>query len=41
MDYGEDYDFKRDVYVDNPLIFEHPDTIEDKLKQQFQHVVFN
>ena len=41
MDYGEDYDFKRDVYVDNPHIFEHPATIEDKLKQQFQHVVFN
>jgi ribonucleoside-triphosphate reductase len=41
MDYGEEYDLKRDVYVDNPLIFEHPDTIEDKIKQQFQHVVFN
>ena len=41
MDYGEDYDFKRDVYADNPLLFEHPDTIEDKIKQQFQHVVFN
>lgn len=41
MDYGEEYDLKRDVYVDNPLIFEHPNTIEDKIKQQFQHVVFN
>lgn len=41
MDYGEEYDLKRDVYVDNPLIFEYPDTIEDKIKQQFQHVVFN
>lgn len=41
MDYGEEYDLRRDVYVDNPLIFEHPNTIEDKIKQQFQHVVFN
>lgn len=41
MDYGEDYDLKKDMFVDNPELFEHPDTIEDKIKQQFQHVVFN
>ena len=41
MDYGEDYDLKKDVFVENPELFEHPKTIEDELKQQFQHVVFN
>lgn len=40
-DYGEDYDLKKDVLVDNPDLFEHPNTIEDKIKQQFQHVIFN
>ena len=40
-DYGEDYDLKKDTFVDNPELFDHPDTIEDKIKQQFQHVVFN
>ena len=40
-DYGPDYDILHDKCVDNPLVFEHPDTIEDKIKQQFQHVVFN
>ena len=41
MDYGEDYDLKRNYLVDNPNLFKNPDTIEDKIKQQFQHVVFN
>lgn len=40
-DYGEDYDLIKDAIVDNPELFDHPDTIEDKIKQQFQHVVFN
>ena len=40
-DYGKDYDLKKDTLVDNPELFDHPDTIEDKIKQQFQHVVFN
>ena len=40
-DYGEDYDLIKDAIVDNPELFDHPDTIEDKSKQQFQHVVFN
>lgn len=41
MDYGEDYDLNRNLVVDNPYIFKNPHTIEDKIKQQFQHVVFN
>ncbi len=40
-DYGEDYDLKKYTFVDNPRMFDKPDTIEDKIKQQFQHVVFN
>ena len=40
-DYGEDYDLIKNAVVDNPELFDHPDTIEDKIKQQFQHVVFN
>lgn len=40
-DYGPDYDLLRTACVDNPILFKNPDTIEDKIKQQFQHVVFN
>lgn len=40
-DYGEDYDLKKDVFIENPELFKHPKTIEDAIKQQFQHVVFN
>ena len=41
IDYGEDYDLNKNQIVDNPEFFAHPNTIEDKIKQQFQHVVFN
>lgn len=40
-DYGPDYDLLHTACVDNPILFKNPDTIEDKIKQQFQHVVFN
>ena len=41
MDYGEDYDLYKEMYIENPHVFTHPKTIEDELKQQFQHIVFN
>ena len=41
MDYGEDYDLNKDSFVDNPDVIKKPRTIEDAIKQQFQHVVFN
>lgn len=41
MDYGEDYDLNKYWFVDNPDVIKNPRTIEDAIKQQFQHVVFN
>ncbi len=41
MDYGEDYDLKENLLVDNPEIVRKPKTLGQKIEQQFQHVVFN
>ena len=40
-DFGEDYDLRRNAIVETYSSTRKVITIEDKIKQQFQHVVFN